>query len=460
MKKRLALPGLPIPYRLRGLPLLAGLLAATTAMAGTPTGELPFYLRQANSANSGNHATGDIVVWAIQNVQAPADDPTAYVYGTSGICPAGTSCGSFATDPNWLRQRLFERDWTLLPHQYYGSRPYDASLTGNWWLLLSTNSNFSNSTVIATPALGNVGAMPFVSSMTLSGAGLTPTISWTLPASTPDGIHQMRIRVQDVTHPVTVESRAGASTGFKQSDLIWQSPVLSSTIFTLPDGVLQYGTSYAISIDLAHTRSSGTFAGSVDARSSSYFDFTPINPATLPAGVSNIALPTLTPVPTTSGLLAGPLYSFSVGNVGPNQVTFIDPVVATGFSYATGAGDPNFKTVQVPSDVGDGLYEVWTWNGSAWQQAAGALAAGASFDFTAHGFAAGVDRFQIRGIEAEAGVNAFDVTGFVTGLTFVADGSFTGTMQAITAEAVPEPATWALWLAGAGALLTWRRRRT
>lgn len=442
-----------------GLVLFA-LLGAAAAQAGTPTANSPFYIRQANSANSGNHATGDIVVWGIQNVQPPADDPTAIVYGTSGICPAGLTCGSFASDPNWLKQRLFERDWTLLPHQYYGSRPYDESLTGAWRLLLSTNANFSGSINLTTPTLGNVGAMPFVQSMTISGAGLTPTISWTLPASTPDGIDQMRIRVQDVSHPVTVESRAGTPTSFQQSDLIWQSPVLAGTTFTLPAGVLQYGTSYAISIDLAHTRSSGTFAGSVDARSSSYFDFTPINPATLPAGVTNIALPTLAPVPTTSGLLAGPVYAFQVDHVGPGEVTYIDPVVATGFSYRIGTGDPFFKSVQVASNVGDGLYEVWVWTGADWQLLADGIAAGASFDFTAHGFAAGVDRFQIRGIEASAGVNAFDVTGFVTGLSFVAEGSFTGTMQALTVEAVPEPATWALGLAGGAALLAWRRRRT
>lgn len=439
--------------------VVTGLLLATAAQAGTPTANSPFYIRQANSANSGNHATGDIVVWGILDVQPPADAPGAYVYGTSGICPVGSTCGSFATDPKWLKQRLFERDWTLLPHQYYGSRPYDPSLTGAWWLLLSTNANFSGALSVATPTLGNVGAMPFVNSMTISGAGLTPTISWTLPASTPDGIDQMRIRVQDVSHPVTVESRAGAPTSFQQSDLIWQSPVLTSTTFTLPAGLLQYGTSYSISIDLAHTRTSGTFAGSIDARSSSYFDFTPINPATLPSGVSNIALPTLAPVPTTSGLLAGPVYGFNVAAVGPSEVTFIDPVVATGFSYAIGLGDPNFKSVQVPSHLGDGRYEVWTWDGSAWQRSSDDLAAGATFDFQSHGFAAGVDRFQIRGIEASAGVNAFDVTGFVTGLTFVAEGSFTGTMQAITAE-VPEPATWMLWLLGAAALLTYRTRQT
>lgn len=434
-----------------------GLLTAACALATPPTAETTFHIRQANSANSGNFATGDIAVMGILNVQPPVGSPGAYVYGFVANCPTGLSCDSLATDPDWRKLGLYERDWTYYPHQYFASTPYNPALTGSWRLLLSTAANYTagNTLIVQTPELGNVGMMPFVQSMTISGAGLTPKVSWTLPASTPDGIDQMRIRVQDNTHPVTVESRGSVQRSFQQSDMIWQSPVIASPDFTLPTGLLNYGTGYSISIDLIHTRADG----SPLSRSSSYFDFTPINPATLPAGVSNIALPTLTPVPTTSGLLAGPLYGFNIGNVGPNQITFIDPVVATGFSYTRGAGDPNFKAVQVASNVGDGLYEVWTWSGGAWQQSAGAVAAGASFDFTAHGFAAGVDRFQIRGIESSANVNAFDVTGFVTGLTFVADGSFTGTMQAIT-TAVPEPATCWLWMAGAGALLTWRRRRT
>lgn len=435
--------------------ILPGLLVAATAMAATPSAENPFHIRQNNSANSGNHATGDIVVWGVQNVQPPAG--SSYVYGVSGICPNGKTCDAFSTDPDWVRQRLFERDWTLLPHQYYASTAYNAEQTGARLLLLSASSSFprNDTAFIWTPTLGDAGAMPFVQSMSINGAGLTPTISWTLPASTPNGIDQMRIRVQDVSHPVTVAARYGAATSFQQADLVWQSPALGSTSLTLPAGVLSFGTSYAISIDLSHTRADG----SVASRSSSYFDFTPIDPATLPGDVSNIALPTLQPVPTTSGALAGPVYGFHVDDVGPDHITFIDPVVATGFSYATGAGDPNFKAVQVASNVGDGLYEVWTWNAGAWQLSGEDLAAGASFDFVAHGFAGGVDRFQIRGIEASANVNAFDVTGFVTGLSFVAPGSFTGTMQAIT-TAVPEPATYCLWLAGAAALLAGRRRQT
>lgn len=427
-------------------------VAATTA--ATPTGVSLFDLRVNNSANSGNRATGDIIVWGVNGVAPPADAPGAYVYGMSGTCPVGKTCDSFSTDPDWVKQRLFERDMTGLPHQYFASRPYDPLLTGSWRIYLSTVESFSTNTAYSTPGLGAVAAMPFVSSMTVSGSGLTPSVSWTLPASPPASIDQMRVRVFDVSHPVTVESRYGAPTSFLQADQLFQSTPLASASYTVPAGLLSYGTHYSIAIDLNHLRADG----SPVSRSTSYFDFTPIDPATLPAGVGDIALPTLTPVPTTAGLLAGPVYGFHVADVGPDHVTFIDPVVATGFSYATGAGDPNFKTVQVASNVGDGLYEVWTWSGASWLQTASALAAGSSFDFTAHGFAAGVDRFQIRGIEASAGVNAFDLTGFVTGLSFMSNGTFTGTMQAITAE-VPEPATWGLWLAGAGALLSRRRRQ-
>ncbi|MDR7272104.1 hypothetical protein J2X20_004778 [Pelomonas saccharophila] len=431
-----------------------GLLGAVPAMAATPSVANVFNLRVNNSANSGNRATGDIIVWGANDVAPPAGAPGAYVYGVSGTCPLGRTCDSFATDPDWVRQILFERDMTALPHQYFASRPYDASLTGSWRIYLSTDPGFGSSTVLQTPALGVVGAMPFVTSMTVSSSGLTPSVTWSLPSSS-TSIDQMRVRVFDNSHPTTVEPRYGTANSFEQANQIFQSAALGGTSFTLPAGLLSYGTHYSIAVDLNHLRADG----STSSRSASYFDFTPVDPATLPAGVSNIALPTVTPVPTTSGLLAGPVYNFHVDNVSANSVTFIDPVVATGFSYRTGAGDPNFRTVQIASNVGDGLYEVWAWNGSGWLEVASNLAAGTSFDFVAHGYTAGVDRFQIRGIEVSAGVNAFDLTAFVTGLSFMNDGSFTGTMQAIT-TAVPEPATSLLWLAGAGALLAGGRRRT
>jgi hypothetical protein len=58
-------------------------------------------------------------------------------------------------------------------------------------------------------------------------------------------------------------------------------------------------------------------------------------------------------------------------------------------------------------------------------------------------------------------VNPFDPNAFVTGLTFVADGQFTGTMDPIYTAAVPDPSTWAmmfLGFAGVG-FMAYRRKQ-
>ncbi len=71
----------------------------------------------------------------------------------------------------------------------------------------------------------------------------------------------------------------------------------------------------------------------------------------------------------------------------------------------------------------------------------------------------GVDRFSIRGIEVSAGLDPNNVTAFITGLTFVSDGTFTGTMTPLTVDtsAVPEPAT--MLRLGSGLLVLWGARK-
>ena len=132
------------------------------------------------------------------------------------------------------------------------------------------------------------------------------------------------------------------------------------------------------------------------------------------------------------------------------QTYYIDPDVATGYDYQTGAGDPNFRSVVLPVGIGDGLYDIFGFDAS--HQAillAHDWLGGSVFDFGA----LGVDAFRIGGIEASAGLDPADVTAFVTGLTFVADGFFTGTQtpRTVTVAAVPEPDTGMLLLLGPGA---------
>lgn len=421
-------------------------LGTTTSIASAqlPTASDLFAMRQQGSANSNNYATGDILYWGAANVDSPAT-----TYGFTGQCTTNACSG--INDPNYVKQALFWRQYepyqgfASYPNQFFASRPYRPALTDPWTLVLSTSPNHPSgtNTILSTPTVGNVGLMPFVSSMSVQGVGLTPTISWVRPTTNADvSIDQISIRIFDIDNPVTTENRGRAiqptPVSFEQSNYIFNGLVpQGQDSFQLPASLnLQYGRQYSIAITLEDTRGDGT----VQSRSLSYFDFTPLNSAL------NIYLPTFVPVPTTFGLTAGPLYGFNIDNVSANQVTYIDPLVATGFTFAKGETDPNFKSVLVVSNVGDGLYDVYAWNGTDWFLVKSGLAVNETWDFGD----LGVEQFQIRGIETAAELNPFDITGFVTGLTFVADGRFTGTMQSMIVDtrAVPEPATLILAILG------------
>ena len=76
----------------------------------------------------------------------------------------------------------------------------------------------------------------------------------------------------------------------------------------------------------------------------------------------------------------------------------------------------------------------------------------------------GVSAFDVTGIDPTAGLDPENVTAFITGLTFVGDGDFTGSMTPIIEDlaATPEPTTLLLWgasMAGLGFAARWRRRR-
>ena len=254
---------------------------------------------------------------------------------------------------------------------------------------------------------------PHPTDVTISGSGTTPTISWTIPGGlVPDGfrvsIYDKRDHLgpdglPDIIHNPELPGNATSYT---------LPPVFPDSGLSLVDGGL-----YTINFQLVETRNHVPFVRNADIlrRSSSFFAFSPL-PASAPP---NVALPTI----------SGGSFHFTIGNVGPNSVTFIDPPVAVGYDYATGPGDPNFKSVLLPQ-VGNNLFDLHLWNGSSYVFHA-TVQSGIEFSFPS----GGVNRFRVLGIEAGAGLDPNNATAFITGLRFVSTGQFTGTMTPIVAEA-------------------------
>ena len=148
-------------------------------------------------------------------------------------------------------------------------------------------------------------------------------------------------------------------------------------------------------------------------------------------------------------------YSMSVL---PGVEVFIDPQVAEGYDYRIGTGDPNFQSVELPTGIGDGFYDLYTFDGSGNPVLRmHDLAGGTTFDFGA----GGVDAFRVLGIELSALLDPTDVTAFVTGLTFTGAGEFTGTQTPLVVDlAVPEPPALAVLALAFGSLCLAKRRST
>lgn len=153
--------------------------------------------------------------------------------------------------------------------------------------------------------------------------------------------------------------------------------------------------------------------------------------------------------------LYGSQYVFSMIVDGEKRY-YLDPPVSIGYDYAIGAGDPNFRSVILPADIGDGEYVI-----------SGFDRFGAPVNDIVHGGdiydfgLAGVSEFRVTGIEPAAGLDPNDPNAFLTGLTFTGPGTFTGTMTPLmenTQSDVPEPASISL-IGIALAFLGWSRQR-
>ncbi len=462
-------------------------IISSEAQAQAPTVSDTVSVLTNDSANDGNFATGEIL-YERATVTGITTTPSGPPYG---FIRQGTT-----------NESLFTRPDAVNPNWVAASIPYagPSTLTGPWTFHVSSTTGFTTGTVTlaTTPAVGSVGIMPFVSSMTITpgSSPLSPNISWVLPSTvgtdlfgTPlPTISQVQISVSDNTSPInrfninpfatTAVVPFGSS--FSQANVTYSATPFSpsTTNFTIPSTndntnnadfgspVLQYGHTYSIAIQLDNTTAATPVPGcalcTVDSRSASFFDYTPINPASLGLPANTVInLPSTTPIPTTSGAFAGPVYHFNVSNVGPSSgTTYIDPAAAFGYVYTIGLGNPNFASVDALTHVGTGIYQLLVWNGTSYVLADSALAANSVFNFLTNGFVSGVSQFEIIGIDP--GVDPTDITAFVTGLTFTSDGAFTGTMQPLVqVTATPLPAAISLFATGLGSLglLGWFRKR-
>lgn len=298
------------------------------------------------------------------------------------------------------------------------------------------------SVTFQAPDYNKVALPAFLRNVAITGGGLTPTISWTVPDDGSVAPTRVNIQIR------IIDAESADRTRITAARLVHQVLLpLNQTSYTFtPDSFsnrnvlgfpsgLEKGQRYEMSVNLDYQEN-----GALKGRARTFFEFMP-----LPDGTGNVAvyLPSVGP---------NGVFKFDV-EVQAGQTINIDPVVAVGYDYQVGAGDPNFASVTLP-DIGDGLFDLFLFDGSDWLFEA-TLQAGNEFNFGV----GGVARFRVLGIETSAGLDPSDTTAFITGVSFTANGRFTGTMTAITAE-VPEPPMLALiGLMLTGLALTKHRRR-
>lgn len=286
----------------------------------------------------------------------------------------------------------------------------------------------------------NKDALPsFLTDVAVTGGGLTPTITWTVPANgavAPTRV-LIQVRIIDADTPTQITAARLVHQEVlptNQNGFTFTPGTFSNRgVPGFPDG-LEVGQRYELSVNLDYQEN-----GQLKGRARTFFEFTP-----LPNGTGNVAvfLPSVGP---------DGVFKFNV-EVKAGQTINIDPVVAIGYDYQIGAGDPNFASFILP-DIGDGLFDLYLFNGIDWLFQS-VITAGDEYFFGG----SGVDRFRVLGIETSAGLNPSDVSAFITGVSFTADGRFTGTMTPITAE-VPEPPMIALIGLTLMALVVVHRRR-
>lgn len=326
------------------------------------------------------------------------------------------------------------------PNDYFKQVPFSPNLTGSWTIAVTDPTGTLS---VPTQAIGSTAPLPFVQSMSLVPGAIPtqPTFSWTIPSGAATNTSVFIFRdFQNGGQLICAREGLPLTTSFAV-------PSTSSANCPVPvGGLLLPGANYSVAIELDQFRTpAAPFQSPLVSRSRSFFDFTLPN-----AGAPIVSLPTVGP---------DGVYRFNTV-VTAGKTIFIDPPLAIGYDYRTGLGNPNFASVTFPTGLGSGTggntYALSVLGPSGQPIGPGFDATGGlPFDFLTNGYSSGVDAFEVLGIPTSANLDPSNTTAFITGLTFTADGVFTGTMTPIV---TPEPTTLAML--GSGLLgLGWFQRR-
>ena len=161
--------------------------------------------RDTRGANNAGIGQGDLVQYGASVLGGSLGTTLGASYPPTGFTDPQGQCGPLAVNPNFCANATgFSVNRTAQPWSLRFQRPNEAPV------------------VVAGPSLaGTEVAVPFAVNVTISGAGLTPTISWTVPNNF--AADAVRINIfnrgvtlangqADNTHSVQVNPNAGSYT--------------------------------------------------------------------------------------------------------------------------------------------------------------------------------------------------------------------------------------------------------
>lgn len=397
------------------------MLLSSGARAVPVTVDNAFMNLEHRAVNSLGFTSGELMRIGAATVSPNGDAGTTAFGSTTNTVTGATVTRTIAFSPS-----------PAIPNFFSRVMPYDAQLTGPWTLTFR-NGLDATQRVVKLPA--GTAQLPFVNGITLSGSSAHPTFTW----SPPPGVHIDGYRINIYDRSLVRPGNGGQVTSRDLSPDT-TSYTVDGTDFTVPGYSFSLNKAYVIEISVLQTRdgSSRTRNENLKAVSRVYADFTARE-----SGGPLVNLPVLRP---------DGVYQFNL-SVKAAQTYYIDPAIAIGYDFAIGSGNPSFASVTLPTGIGDGLYDLYGWQGGQPVLLRKNLAGGTTYSFAPEG----VTAFRVTGIETSGGLDPANTTAFVTAVSFTADGVFTGTQTPILA--VPEPRTDLLFALGLAGMLVHRPSR-